>query len=175
MPNESALFYARSIHLSVGVQLCIAVLFWYNSFIFEPNYFMLQRIQSIWLFIAATAAIITLKYPFYTGLHGIQNEYHHLTGTNSLLLMILTIGMAVLAFITIFLFKDRIIQIRLCIAGILLHLMILFLYIRQLKNFSTGTFSITALLQIVILAALILAAFAINKDEKMVRDSNRLR
>lgn len=136
---------------------------------------MIQRIQSIWLLIAAIAAILTLKYPFYAGLHGIQNQYHHLTGTNSFLLMILTIVLAVLAFISIFLFKDRIMQIRLCIAGILLHLLILFLYFRQLKNFSTGTFSITAVLQIVILAALILATFAINKDERMVRDSNRLR
>ncbi len=136
---------------------------------------MIQRIQSIWLLIAAVAAIFTLKYPFYTGLHGLENQYHYLTGTNSLLLMIVTIALAVLALITIFLFKGRVMQIRLCIAGILLHLLILFLYFRQLKNFSTGTFSITALLQIVILAGLILAAFAINKDEKMVRDSNRLR
>lgn len=136
---------------------------------------MLQRIQSIWLLIAAIAAILTLKYPFYTGLNGPNNQYHNLVGTDNFLLMILTIGLGVLALITIFLFKDRIMQIRLCIAGILLHIIILFLYIRQLKNFSIGTFSITALLQIVIMASLILAAFAINKDEKMVRDSNRLR
>ncbi|MBP6287471.1 MAG: DUF4293 family protein, partial [Ferruginibacter sp.] len=41
--------------------------------------------------------------------------------------------------------------------------------------FSTGTLSLTSILQSIIIIAFFLAARAINKDEKMIKESDRLR
>jgi hypothetical protein len=80
-----------------------------------------------------------------------------------------------LSLITIFLYKTRIIQLRLCIVGILLDLLLLYLYYRATLDFTRGELAITATLHIVIIIALFLAARAINKDEKLIKESNRLR
>ena len=136
---------------------------------------MIQRIQSIWLLIASVVAFLTLKLSFYSGTYLPDNLYHQLNGTESLTLMIPTIALGVLTLITIFLFKNRVTQLWLCIVAILLDLLVLFLYYRETSNFTKGDYAFTAVLHIVIIAALILAARGINKDEKLIKDSNRLR
>ena len=136
---------------------------------------MIQRIQSVWLLIASVFTFLTLKFSFYSGTHLPDNQYQQLNGTDSILLMVTTIALGVLILITIFLYKTRIIQLRLCIAGILLDGLLVFLYFRALKDFSRGDYSITAASHLIIIIALFLAARGINKDEKLVKDSNRLR
>ena len=136
---------------------------------------MIQRIQSVWLLIASILAFLTLKFSFYSGTHLPDNLYHQLKGTDSILLMTATIALGVLTLITIFLYKTRVVQLRLCIAAILLDLVLVFLYFRELKDFSQGDYSITAALHLLIIIALFLAARGINKDEKLIKDSNRLR
>ncbi len=136
---------------------------------------MLQRIQSVWLLLASVLTFLTLKLSFYSGTYLPDNLYHQLNGTQNLGLMILTIGLGVLTLITIFLFKNRVTQLWLCIVAILLDVVLLFLYYQQTKDFSMGDYAITAVLHIIIIAALILAARGINKDEKLIKDSNRLR
>jgi FlaA1/EpsC-like NDP-sugar epimerase len=136
---------------------------------------MIQRIQSVWLLLASVLTFLTLKLSFYSGTYLPDNLYHQLNGTQNLGLMILTIGLGVLTLITIFLFKNRVTQLWLCIAAILLDVVLLFLYYQQTKDFSQGDYAITAVLHVVIIAALVLAARGINKDEKLIKDSNRLR
>ena len=136
---------------------------------------MIQRIQSIWLLIASLVTFLTLKLSFYSGTYLPDNLYHQLNGTQNLALMIVTIGLGVLALITIFLFKNRVTQLWLCIVAILLDLLLIFLYYQQTKDFSRGDYAFTAVLHIVIIAALVLAARGINSDEKLIKDSNRLR
>ena len=136
---------------------------------------MIQRIQSIWLLLASIISFLTLKLSFYSGTYLPDNLYHQLNGTQNLGLMIVTIGLGVLTLITIFLFKNRVTQLWLCIVAILLDLLLLFLYYQQTKDFSRGDYAFTAVLHVVIIAALILAARGINKDEKLIKDSNRLR
>ncbi|MBC7886628.1 MAG: DUF4293 domain-containing protein [Ferruginibacter sp.] len=136
---------------------------------------MIQRIQSVWLLIASVLTFITLKFSFYSGTYLPDNQYHQLNGTGNILLMSTTILLGGLTLITIFLFKKRIIQLRLCIAGIALDLLLVFLYLREIPDFSKGEFAITAASHIIIVLALIFAARGINKDEKLIRDSNRLR
>jgi hypothetical protein len=136
---------------------------------------MIQRIQSVWLLVAGIITFLTLKFSFYSGTYLPDNQYHQLNGTENILLMITTIALGVLSIITIFLFKTRIVQLRLCIAGILLDLLVVFLYYRAMQNFTKGEFAITAASHIIIILALVFAARGINKDEKLIKDSDRLR
>lgn len=136
---------------------------------------MIQRIQSVWLLVASILCFLTLKLSFYSGTYLPDNQYHQLNGTDSIPLMIATVALGVLTLITIFLFKTRIIQLRLCIAGILLDLLLVFLYFRAISSFTRGEYAITAALHLLIIVSLIFAANGINKDEKLIRDSDRLR
>ena len=136
---------------------------------------MIQRIQSIWLLVASVVTFLTLKLSFYSGTYLPDNLYHQLNGTENMMLMIPTIGLGVLTLITIFLFKNRVTQLWLCMVAILLDLVLIFLYYRETKDFTRGDYAITAVLHLIIIAALILAASGINKDEKLIKDSNRLR
>jgi heme/copper-type cytochrome/quinol oxidase subunit 4 len=136
---------------------------------------MLQRIQSLWLLLAATCAFISLKVPYYSGTNHEGIPSYKLLGTENFYLMLLTIAVAVLALITIFLYKNRTLQLRLCILGILLEALLIFLYYLEVKKFSDGTYSLTALLHGLIVLFFFLAARGINNDNKIIRDSNRLR
>ena len=136
---------------------------------------MIQRIQTVWLFIASVLSFLTLKLSFYSGTYLPDNLYHQLNGMQNLPLMIATIGLGVLTFINIFLFKNRVTQLWLCVVAILLDIVMLFLYYLQTNNFTKGDYAFTAALHLVIIAALLLAAGGINKDEKLIKDSNRLR
>jgi hypothetical protein len=136
---------------------------------------MIQRIQSVWLLLASVVTFLTLKFSFYSGIRLPDNRYEQLNGTANLLLMVATIALGILTLITIFLFKTRVIQLRLCIAGILLDLLLLFLYYRAIQQFSQGEYAITATFHALIIVSLIFAAGGINKDEKLIKDSNRLR
>jgi uncharacterized membrane protein len=136
---------------------------------------MIQRIQSVWLFVASVLAFLMLKLSFYTGTHLPDNQYDQLTATDTMVLMITTIGLGILTLITIFLYKTRKIQLRLTIVALILEFLLLFLFYKETENFSQGAFSITAGLHLLIIIGLFLAARGIRKDEKLIRDSDRLR
>jgi hypothetical protein len=136
---------------------------------------MIQRIQSIWLLLAAACAFATFKFSYYSGTKAEDTVLHELNATTTLLLMITTIAIGVLALVNIFLFKKRTLQLRLCVLGILLEAVLIFLYYREVSTFLKGTYSLTALLHSIIVLAFFLSARAISKDEKIIKDSNRLR
>ena len=99
---------------------------------------MIQRIQSVWLLVAAVLSFLTLKLSFYSGTRIQDNLYHQLNGTDTILLMTVTIALGILSLLTIFLYKSRVVQLRLCIAAILLDLLLVFLYWRATATFSGG-------------------------------------
>jgi len=136
---------------------------------------MIQRVQTIWMLLAAIAVFFTLKLSFYSGTLITDNAYHQIKATDNFILMVLTSALGTAIAINIFLFKHRILQFRICIIAILVELIILFLYIRQLKFYSTGTFDLWVVFHIIVIIALIFAARGIYKDEKLIKDSNRLR
>lgn len=138
---------------------------------------MIQRIQSIWLLLAAACAFAGFKFSYYSGIKINDTVRHELNATSTLPLMIATIAVGVLALTTIFLFKKRALQLRLCFLGILFEAVIIFLYYREVKNFipEQSTYSLTALLHSIIVLAFVLAARGINNDSKLLRESNRLR
>ena len=136
---------------------------------------MIQRIQSIWLLLASACAFAGLKFSFYSGNKLNDPLLHELNGTSTFLLMITAIAVGGLALITIFLFKKRTLQRGLSVLGILLQAVLIFLYYRETITFTQGNYALTAVLQIIVIPAFILAMVGINKDSKIIKDSDRLR
>jgi Domain of unknown function (DUF4293) len=137
---------------------------------------MLQRIQTIWLLLAGVAAMLSIKLPFYSGIQEPTIPYNELNGlTGGIILLLVTITIAVVAFVTIFLYKNRTIQLRLCVVAIILEALLIFLYYRQIAIYTKGTPALTSILHMCILLFFVLAARGISKDEKLIKDSDRLR
>ncbi len=148
-----------------------------HSVIFAAkNSIMIQRIQTIWLLLASAGAWLGLKLSFYSGTYTKDNTYHLLTGTDNMGLLIITSLMGALALLSIFLYKNRILQLRLCLGGIALALVLAFLYWRETSDFSTGKYSLEGTIALLaVIVCFVLAARGIAKDEKTVKDSDRLR
>ena len=138
---------------------------------------MLQRIQSVWLLLAAGFNAITFRFPFYTG-DWIKDNFLAVIDLNAKTttwFAILTVANAVLAFITIFLYGDRKKQLRLTYLGTFLTAVLLTLYFLELKNFVGGSIAIWVIFYFAILACYIFAAQGILKDQKLIKSLDRLR
>ena len=136
---------------------------------------MIQRVQTLWLLLASAATLLSLKTPFYSGTLITDNSFHSIMGIDSYGLMILTVALGTALFVNIFLFKHRMLQFRICIFAILAECLVIFLYFNQIKNYSHGNFGLWCALHLFILVFIIFAARGIYKDEKLIKDSNRLR
>lgn len=136
---------------------------------------MLQRIQSIWLLLASASAFATLKFSTYSGTTKDLVPSSFLNGTSTLLLIMTTLALGIVSLITIFLYNNRKLQLRLTILAIIIEALLIFLYYREASQFMGGAISISALLHALILLFLILAARGISHDEQLIKSSNRLR
>ncbi len=142
---------------------------------------MIQRIQTIWLLIATAIGIASLKLATFAG-HRISDVIppivvKEVTGTYNIMLMVATISTATLAFLSIFLFKNRKLQVKVVVTALILSLVTLFLYYWQSKAFivAESNYTLTAILPISIPVWLILAISGILKDEKLIKSLDRLR
>jgi NADH:ubiquinone oxidoreductase subunit 2 (subunit N) len=136
---------------------------------------MIQRLQSVWMFFAAVIAFLTLTFPFYTGMYVPTGQFQKLMPQENILLLILTCALGTILIVNIFLFKNRKLQLRLCIVSLLVEILLLVVYMRETKNYFNGTFTFWAGAHIFIFAFIVASAMYINKDEKLIRQSNRLR
>jgi len=137
---------------------------------------MIQRIQSIWLLFAAVCVFLTLKFSTYVGTNKDLIPSTFLNGVATLPLIFVTLAVGILTLITIFLYKNRKLQLRLTILAVLMEAGLVFLYYNEIQTFiGKGTFSITAILHVAVIVFLILAARGIRSDNKLIKDSNRLR
>jgi hypothetical protein len=141
------------------------------------TYFMIQRLQSLWLLFAAGFDAVTFRFPFYTGDWTRDTLYQiiELNARTTIWFTILTVLSAALALITIFLYKNRKLQLRLTYVGIFITAVLLTLYFIEIGHFNTGTIALWAIFYIAILVCFILAARGILKDEKLIRSMDRLR
>jgi Domain of unknown function (DUF4293) len=149
-----------------------------TSFLFlQEIVFMIQRLQTIWLLLAAVFAAVTFRFPFYTGerLVGTIASTVDLDARTNIWLSILTVLAGALAFVTIFLFHDRKLQLKLCYLGIFITLVLLVVYFLEMTHFTKGSVALWCLFYFGILAFYILAARGIWKDEKLIRSMDRLR
>lgn len=155
---------------------------------------MIQRIQSIWFFLAVLTLILMLFLPiatktvdgseakiFTNGLH------HFLEGKTGkvlnvevfLPLLITHIVVVVICFINIFNYKKRSFQKRLAIVLIILIGGFAFwcsIYAKELPGGIEGaSFGIGAYLPALAILFVVLGIFGINKDERLIRSAERLR
>src|ERR1700759_3914631 len=110
---------------------------------------MLQRMQSVWFLLAAVCAVLTIKFSFYSGniiVPGQPVSFQYLTASFSIWILIVTIAITCIAAIDIFLYKNRKLQGRLAILGIVLSFLNIFLYLKEIHLFAEnqGSHTITS-------------------------------
>jgi uncharacterized membrane protein len=139
---------------------------------------MLQRIQTIWLLLAAICAFLTIRLSFYSGnieSPGQPASFQYLNAGFNIWILILTVALVCIAAIDIFLYKNRKLQGRLAILGILFSVLNIYLYYKQTQKFTVGNYDLTAILAIVLPVLFFLAFRGIYRDQKLVKSLDRLR
>ena len=173
---------------------------------------MLQRTQSLWLFLAVVCGILQCCFPVITldnmdsGLNigsvcqyqincisGLEQTLEHgielddpkpIEGMSNYGLMIISIIIPLISLVTIFLFKYRIVQARLCVVNIILMLGYyallawytwLALNMPDVVHATDWQIQVPASLPLVSLVLTIMALRGILKDEALVRSMDRIR
>lgn len=155
---------------------------------------MIQRLQSVYLLLAGITATLLLFIPlarfnvsgqvyFSLSAFGIDSiNVAPIGGTIRYLWVIAlcTVLVAVCSFCSIFLFRHRMLQLKLTWWAILFEVVYCLTYALQCYNFQSNTashfsFTIGTILPSVIYIFLWLAARAIKRDEELVRAANRIR
>ncbi|MFI5134154.1 MAG: DUF4293 domain-containing protein [Chitinophagales bacterium] len=140
---------------------------------------MIQRQQSLWLLLSTIGAFLSYKLPFFSGTQikkeGLPPVPYDLDAGSNMFLLVFTGASIILSLVTIFLYKDRKLQLRLSLGGVALSLLILIIYFTQMKKFQTGSISLSCLLAFAVFAGYVMAARGIWKDQKLVKTLDRLR
>jgi len=138
---------------------------------------MIQRKQTLWLLLSTIAALLCFMFPFATGkamVKGIETDTS-LKADSNFLLLLCTGASLILSAVIIFLYKDRKLQGRLCLLGLLLAALIIFLYITQMGKMTKSTLALFCVLPFAVLAGYFLAFRNIRQDEKLIRSLDKLR
>ncbi|AHF17638.1 DUF4293 domain-containing protein [Niabella soli] len=140
---------------------------------------MIQRKQTLWLLLSLICAVLTFEFPFYNGtvINGTEGVTGaEITALDNIWLLLLTSGIILLGAAAIFLYKNRKLQLRLTFIGLLASLGLIALYVRYMENFEPGgRISLTALLTLGIVVGFFLAQRGIRRDQKLIKDLDRLR
>jgi hypothetical protein len=158
---------------------------------------MLQRIQTLYLAIAALASILVFFFPLANYYHEFEGNYKFfIYGIQpmdpepkvafhqffTLPLMAMVVASFIFSMATIMVFKKRTLQVRLCafnvLTNIVLILVIFFFYASRIKTLTLiePEYNYPGMVMpLVSLLFLMLANRAIRKDEALVRSADRLR
>ncbi len=136
---------------------------------------MIQRIQTLWLLLASICAFATIKLPFYYGSQEVPGPTVTITPIDHVVLLVFVIATALMALVSIFLFSNRSLQIKMCVVGLVLSLANLMHYFLFMKNFKTGGLSLYSILSFLVPVFFILAIRSIYKDQKLLKSLDRLR
>jgi FtsH-binding integral membrane protein len=141
---------------------------------------MIQRLQSIWLLLAAIAAFVTYTLTLYKG--NLQDgSVRQFLLADNFFLVVMIVAIGLLAAVSIFLFKNRKLQFRLAVLGVILSVAYIVLEYFKVEQFKTanavlsGSYQLGALLPFLIPIFFFLAARGIYRDEKLVKSMSRLR
>lgn len=138
---------------------------------------MIQRQQTLWLLLATLAALLSFMFPFVIGKgpeKGIEVD-KIIKADSHFILLILTGASLILSGAAIFLYKDRPLQIKLCLVGLLISLVIIVLYILQMNKLTKSFLGLFAILPFAITIGYYMAFRNIRKDEKLVKSLDKLR
>ena len=136
---------------------------------------MIQRIQTLWLLLASICAFASVKLPFYFGSLEVPGPTVTITPYDHFMLLVFVIATALMGLVSIFLFSNRSLQIKMCIVGLVLSLANLMHYFLVMKNFKTGGLSLYSILSFLVPVFFILAIRSIYKDQKLLKSLDRLR
>ena len=140
---------------------------------------MIQRQQTLWLLLATAAAVLSFMLPFATGeklvngrIIGGKEELH---AGKDFFILLLTIVSICISVVTIALFRDRKLQIKLCLLGLVFSVLIVVLYIWQLNTLTKPTLALFCIFPFIVVVSYFLAFRNIRKDEKLVKSLDKLR
>jgi hypothetical protein len=139
---------------------------------------MIQRIQTLWLLAASACGFATLKLSFYSGnkLDATNvKQFLPLNAMTNTLLTVLTVCVAAACLVLIFLYKDRKRQLLVTLATFAVSIINIVLYFTEIKKFVEGNYDITAILTFLVPVFLLLASWGIYKDERLIKNADRLR
>ena len=136
---------------------------------------MIQRIQTLWLLLASICAFASVKLPFYFGSLEVPGPTITITPYDNFMLLVFVIATALMGLVTIFLFSNRSLQIKMCVVGLVLSLANLMHYFLYMKNFKSGGLSLYSILSFLVPVFFILAIRSIYKDQKLLKSLDRLR
>jgi uncharacterized membrane protein len=140
---------------------------------------MIQRIQSLWLLLAAACTIATFKLSFFSGnrLNETTNtqEFIRFNANNSTIVLILTVIVAVASLVAIFMFKDRKRQMLITIGTGIAAIALVFTYLNEEQKFTEASVNLTSIIHFSIPLLIGLAVRAIYRDEKLVKSADRIR
>ncbi|SDD10186.1 DUF4293 domain-containing protein [Niabella drilacis] len=138
---------------------------------------MIQRKQTLWLLLSVICAGLTFKFPFYNGtVNGTEGVAGaDMNAASNIWLTLLTGAVAALGLITIFLYKNRKQQLQLTFLGLIASVGLIALYASYIREFHTGGIAITAILSLLVVVGFFFALKGIRRDQKLIRDLNRLR
>jgi len=155
---------------------------------------MIQRIQTIYLLISLILILLMFWFPLaelfvdgnfqylflYRGIYNTTGEFDILA-ISSIPLAILFIIILILNLVSIFLYKNRLLQMRICILNIILmlgSLGLMYFYTWFAETELSAEAQYTTLMPIIPLISAIvtfIAFKAINKDQKLVKSLDRIR
>ena len=141
---------------------------------------MIQRIQSLWLFLAGLGGLLTYKLPLWNCILNDSTTKAFYVKENLLLFVVIILA-SIVSFVTIFLFKNRNRQKWLCFLGMLLSASIFGLEYYLIESFKDthsfleSSWQIGAVLPVLMMILFFLAYLGILKDDKMVKSLDRIR
>ncbi|HLS70304.1 MAG TPA: DUF4293 domain-containing protein [Chitinophagaceae bacterium] len=139
---------------------------------------MIQRIQTIWLFIAFLFTLLIFWFPIYK-----TNDSILTVGNDFIAIILLVLSMG-LSLITIFRFKHRKDQKLYTRINILINIALLAWFFYKINAFreeqltlynQEGYYWIGAFIPLITIIFLVLALAGVKKDEKLLRSLDRLR
>ncbi len=133
---------------------------------------MIQRIQTIWLLLASAAAFSILRFPFY---YTPTPQALEINGSSQYSTLISLAFSACLSFISIFLYGNRILQLKVVLVNFLLTGLIGFFIYKVVIAHPGGGFTLPSAVLFLIPILQIMAVIRIYKDEHMVKAADRLR
>lgn len=152
---------------------------------------MIQRIQSVWLFLAGTSLLVLWLVPLSTKIQGnsafnvfVGGLYQSTNGVETRLesflpLLIASLVIAFLCFAAVFLFRNRQLQKRLVlILAVLLLIFTVFCGVNAQKlpgGIEQASLGAGIFLPISSIVCCLLAYRGINNDERLIRSADRLR
>jgi hypothetical protein len=133
---------------------------------------MIQRIQTIWLLLASAAAFITLRLPFYYTPTPMALEIDGSAQYNTLISLAFS---GCLSFISVFLYGNRMLQLKVVLMNFFLSVLIGFFIYKIVIANPGGGFTLASVGLFLLPILQLMSVVNIYKDQRMVTNADRLR